>query len=148
MARRPLPPSLRGSADDIASAYYDALHSGDLERLMACWAEDDEVVCIHPGGPRLLGLGAIRAAYEQLFSHGTLRVDCEAVHKAETLDSAVHSLRERVEVITHEGPIEAFVMVTNVYHRTPQGWRMVCHHASPGGTREPADVAEKPPILH
>jgi ketosteroid isomerase-like protein len=140
--------SLGGSADDIEASFYEALQAGDIERLMACWADEDEVICIHPGGPRLIGLGAIRAAFDTLFANGSLRITPQAVRKLDAMASAVHSVRERLEVLTNEGPIEAFVMVTNVYHKTAQGWRMVAHHASPGGSREAQDVTDSPPVLH
>ncbi|MCM2340987.1 nuclear transport factor 2 family protein, partial [Rhodoferax sp.] len=51
-----------GSSDEVETAFYEALQNADLERLMACWADEDEVVCVHPGGPRMVGLGAIRSA--------------------------------------------------------------------------------------
>ena len=34
-----------GTADDIESAFYQALRQGDIDKLMACWADEDEVVC-------------------------------------------------------------------------------------------------------
>ncbi|MDO9197770.1 nuclear transport factor 2 family protein, partial [Rhodoferax sp.] len=42
-----------GSADDIEAAFYEALQSADIDKLMVCWADEDEIVCVHPGGPRL-----------------------------------------------------------------------------------------------
>lgn len=137
-----------GSSDEVETAFYDALQSADLERLMACWADDDEVVCVHPGGPRMIGLGAIRSAFEAMFNNGSVRVRAEGVRKIEALGSAVHSVRERVELLTPEGPMEAVVIATNVYHKTAQGWRLVAHHASPGNAREPQDVTDTPPVLH
>ena len=62
-----------GSADDIETAFYEALQTGDIEKLMACWADEDEVVCVHPGGPRVVGALAIRAAFDAMFSNGTIR---------------------------------------------------------------------------
>jgi len=137
-----------GSSDELEAAFYDALQNADLERLMACWADDDEVVCVHPGGARLIGLGAIRSAFEAMFNNGSVRVRAEGVRKIEALGSAVHSVRERVELLTPEGPMEAVVIATNVYHKTAQGWRLVAHHASPGNAREPHDVTDTPPVLH
>ena len=137
-----------GSADEIEASFYEALQTADLERLMACWADEDEVICVHPGGPRLVGLGAIRSAFDAMFSNGSVRIHPEAVRKIIALASAVHSVRERIEILTNEGPIEASVLATNVYHKTPQGWRMVAHHASPGGSREAQDITETPPVLH
>lgn len=149
MAKAPHPAAaIGGSADDIETAFYDALQRADLEALMACWADEDEVVCVHPGGPRLVGGGAIRAAFEAMFANGNVRARPERVRKVETLVSAVHSLLERIEVLTHEGPREAWVVATNVYQKTAQGWRMVAHHASPGSPHEIADPNERPAVLH
>ena len=58
------PASLAGNADDIEAAFYEALQHGDIEKLMACWGDDDEVVCVHPGGGRMVGLASIRAAFD------------------------------------------------------------------------------------
>jgi uncharacterized protein (TIGR02246 family) len=137
-----------GSSDELETAFYDALQNADLERLMACWADDDDVVCVHPGGARMIGLGAIRSAFEAMFNNGSVRVRAEGVRKIEALGSAVHSVRERVELLTPEGPMEAVVIATNIYHKTAQGWRLVAHHASPGNAREPHDVTDTPPVLH
>jgi ketosteroid isomerase-like protein len=140
--------TIGGSADDIEASFYEALQTSDIDRLMACWADEDEVICIHPGGPRLIGLGAIRVAFEAMFANGSLRIEAQAVRKIEALASAVHSVRERIDLLTNEGPVEAFVMATNVYHKTAQGWRLVAHHASPGNPREAQDITETPPVLH
>ncbi len=121
-----------GSADDIETAFYEALHHADITALMACWADEDDIVCIHPGGIRLIGSSAIRQSFETLFANGSLNLSLESVHKVESLTSAMHNLIERVFVMTNEGQREALVHVTNVYQRTAQGWRMVAHHASPG----------------
>ena len=121
-----------GSADNIETAFYEALHHADITALMACWADEDDIVCIHPGGIRLIGSSAIRQSFETLFANGSLNLSLESVHKVESLTSAMHNLIERVFVMTNEGQREALVHVTNVYQRTAQGWRMVAHHASPG----------------
>ena len=137
-----------GSSDEVEAAFYEALQTADLERLMACWADEDEVVCVHPGGPRMVGLGAIRSAFEAMFNNGVIRVHPEGVRKIDALGSAVHSVRERIEVLTPDGPVTAVVIATNVYHKTAQGWRLVAHHASPGSSREPHDITENAPVLH
>ena len=82
--------TLGGSSDDIEAAFYEALQRGDIELLMSCWSEDDDIVCVHPGGPRLLGAGAIRAAFESMFAHGTVRAKPVQVHRVVALTSAVH----------------------------------------------------------
>jgi ketosteroid isomerase-like protein len=137
-----------GSADDIEAAFYEALQSADIDKLMVCWADEDEIVCVHPGGPRLIGMGAIRAAFDAMFSNGSILAWPEGVRKIESLASSVHNVRERIEVLTDEGPREAYVIATNVYHKTPQGWRMVAHHASPGSEQETQEISEVPHVLH
>ena len=37
---------------------------------MAVWAEDEEIVCVHPTGPRLAGLAEVRASWERIFAGG------------------------------------------------------------------------------
>ena len=140
--------SVGGSADEIEASFYEALQMGDIEKLMACWADEDEIVCIHPSGPRLVGLGAIRSAFDAIFANGSIRVQPQAVRKIESLASVVHNVRERIEVLTEDGPVQAFVIATNVYHLTAQGWRIVAHHASPGSPREAQDSSEVTPVFH
>jgi ketosteroid isomerase-like protein len=141
--------NLEGDADDIEAAFYDALQRGDLEKLMACWADEDEIFCIHPGGPRVVGATAIRATFEAMFADGgAVRAWPERVRKIESVASSVHNLVERVEVVTPNGPTNAWVIATNVYHRTAQGWRLVAHHASPGTTSDIQEVSDAPSVLH
>ena len=139
---------LGGSADDIEAAFYEALQTADIERLMACWADEDEIVCVHPGGPRVVGLGAIRATFDTIFANGSIRAWPEHVRKVETLASVVHNVLERVEVMSESGPTQAYVLATNVYHKTAQGWRMVAHHASPGSQSEAQEINDAPQVLH
>ena len=141
--------NLEGDADDIEAAFYDALQRGDIEKLMACWADEDDIVCIHPGGPRVVGATAIRATFEAMFAEGgAVRAWPERVRKIVAVASCVHNLVERVEVLTAAGPTSAWVIATNVYHRTAQGWRMVAHHASPGTEADMQEVSGGPQVLH
>jgi uncharacterized protein (TIGR02246 family) len=137
-----------GKPDDVEQAFYEALNRADIAQMMACWADEDEVVCVHPGGQRLIGTGAIRSAFEALFAKGSVQVHPERVHRIDALASAVHHLVERIAVATPKGEQSAWVTVTNVYHKTPQGWRMVAHHASPGTPESGADAMGQPTVLH
>jgi uncharacterized protein (TIGR02246 family) len=145
MPRAPLPP---GSPDDTEAEFYEAMQTGDLERLMAVWADDDEVVCVHPGGPRLLGPASIRASFEAIFSNAPIPVSADQVRRLVTGTCAVHSVLERVQVMTQQGPASAFVQATNVYLKTDRGWRLVAHHASPGASGEAQEAAETASVLH
>jgi uncharacterized protein (TIGR02246 family) len=150
MARsRQRPPVTFQTPDDIEAQFYEALAHGDIERLMAVWADDDEVSCVHPGGPRVVGLSAIRASFEAIFANGAIPVIPEQVHRLQTVTAAVHHLSERITVSTAEGEQKVWVLATNVFLKTAQGWRLAVHHASPGSMGEqPAVVTDKPTVLH
>ena len=149
MTRRPPPAAtLSSSADEVEAQFYAALQRGDIERLMAVWSDDDDVVCVHPGGPRVVGHGAIRATFEAIFANGAIPARPEKLKRVESAGCAVHNLLERVEIATAEGPQTAWVIATNVYLKTAQGWRLVAHHASPGSSREMPEVVEAPTTLH
>ncbi len=139
---------LGGTADETEAIFYEALRAADIDRLMACWSDDDDVVCVHPGGPRIVGAVAIRAAFESIFANGNIRAWPEQVRKVEALASSVHNVVERVEVLTPSGPTNAYVVATNIYHKTALGWRMVVHHASPGSQSDMLEISDVPQVLH
>ena len=72
----------------------------------------------------------------------------ERVRKVQSVGSCVHHLIERVQVQSPKGTREAWVIATNVYLKTAQGWRLVAHHASPGTPSELQEVSERPQVLH
>lgn len=130
MPQPPLRAVLTGSPDELETAFYDALQKGDLERVMACWADDDDIVCVHPGGARLLGVMQIRAAYAAILERGGLQVRPAQVVRVQALASSMHSVLEQVRIALPDGAREALLWATNVYHKTPAGWRLVARHAS------------------
>ncbi|RYX93672.1 MAG: DUF4440 domain-containing protein [Comamonadaceae bacterium] len=148
MPRTKAPPAITGTPDDTETAFYEALQAGDIDKLMSCWADEDDIVCVHPGGSRLLGAGAIRATFETMFANGSIQAHVESVRKVESLGSSIHSVIERIDVMTGEGPRQAYVIATNVYLKTAQGWRMVAHHATPGTQREAHEAVGGPQVLH
>ena len=134
--------------DEVEAAFYEALRTGDIEKLMACWADEDEIVCVHPGGPRLVGASQIRSSFETLFANGTIQAWPERLHAVQSLGACMHSLVERLDILSAEGPLQAYVIATNVYHRGPQGWRMVVHHASPGSAAQAQTRPMSSTVLH
>lgn len=148
MTRLKPPQTLLGSPEEIESQFYEALQGGDIDKLMAVWSDDDEIVCVHPGGPRLIGAAAIRGSFETLFANGVIDAQPEKVRRVLSDSSAVHNVLERVQVMGGDGPQAAWVIATNVYLRGERGWRLVCHHASPGTPREVQEIIEGAATLH
>ena len=142
------PPSAPGSPEEAEARFYEALQQGDIARLMSAWAEDEEVVCVHPGWPRLIGTAAIRASYERMFAHGPVDVWPENTRRLQTGSTAVHSVVERVGVLAAQGLRSVHVDATNVYAMTALGWRLVAHHASPSMAGEPVEAAPPSSAIH
>jgi ketosteroid isomerase-like protein len=136
------------TADDTEAEFYEALQAGDIERLMAVWSDDDDIVCVHPGGPRVVGPAAIRASFEGIFASGGIPVRPEQGRRLVGAGVAVHSVLERIDVIAESGPRTAWVVATNVYLKTAQGWRIAAHHASPGAPGAEQEVVEAASVLH
>ena len=134
MAKKPL--KLFASSTDCETAFYDAFERADLNLMMTVWADEPGIVCIHPQGPRLAGLSAIRRSFTEIFSQGPnakVKVGELRAHQGQTL--AIHSVYESFSLPDRKDDLPP-VLATNVYLLTPHGWRMVLHHASmsPQGT--------------
>jgi ketosteroid isomerase-like protein len=126
---KPRNPPIYTSPQDAALAFYQAFEARDLDAMMNTWADDEEIVCIHPGRARIVGFDAVRASWEQLFASDVklaFRLDEPVL--IETVGLAVQSA---IEHISSDGDrARGDAVATNVLMRTPSGWRMVCHHAS------------------
>lgn len=134
---------------DAESAFYDALERADLDAMMSVWAEDEEIVCVHPTGPRLAGHAQVRESWRQIFSGGGgVRLHVSQLVATQAVMVAVHSVRETAPA--PEGRRSgATAVATNVYLRTAAGWRMIVHHASHAPGEPPPGRAEAPPkLLH
>ena len=117
--------------DDAETAFYDAFERADLAAMMAVWAATDEIVCIHPQGPRLTGFEAVRDSWAQIFSGGTtLRVRTTEARAFDGQALSVHTVIEMVAPPGSETSVTS-IFATNVYELTEGGWRMVVHHAAP-----------------
>ena len=121
-------------------AFYQAFEAKDVDAMMATWAEDEELVCIHPGGPRLVGYEAVRAGWEQLFASDTkLTFRLEDLTTVETVGLAMQSAIEQVTVGSDTKPRGAAI-VTNVFVPPPWGWLLFFIPPSPA----PALAAVQP----
>lgn len=150
MEKEDFHPSLFTSPDAVEQAFYEAMERGDLEAMMHCWADEDEVICIHPNGPRLIGNEAIRRGWQQIFDNGAVRLRVTARHAQVSMMMSIHNVVEIVRIKTGDGEGEIALFATNIYCKTPNGWRMVLHHASPIPDNAAPDTHEisRPSVLH
>jgi ketosteroid isomerase-like protein len=136
------------SAEDAETAFYAALAHADIDGMMAVWSEDEEVVCVHPGSIRLVGLPAIRESWRQLFASGA-RISVSPTHPIRWLNvmTAVHTLHQHVHV-EGDDRLHPPIIATNVFTRGALGWKMVMHHASPAPDMDNLHGNDTPHVVH
>jgi ketosteroid isomerase-like protein len=141
-------PLLFASPEECEHAFYEALEAADVDAVVDLWLEDDDVVCIHPNGPRLLGFAAVRSSWAAILANGPLHVRGTLRKSLDTPTVAVHNVIE--EVLVGQGTAQQVVSVlaTNVYVKTNSGWKMVLHHGSQATGGEVVSIAEPHAILH
>lgn len=105
------------------AAYYQAFGAGDFERMCGIWAEE-EVSCVHPGWPVLLGRDAILDSYRSILQnpHQEPIEPCNATVLITGDDGRVFC----IELISGMA-----LAATNWFRRIDGAWRMIHHQASP-----------------
>ena len=128
-------------------AFYRAFESSDLDAMMDIWLDADYVECIHPMGHRVVGHTAIRESWQGIFQ-SPMTIKFEMTDKRTIAHSslAIHLVNETLTL--DEGKKQVQVLATNIYEKTPQGWYMILHHASPGPTNQVKKTARHKPTVH
>lgn len=132
------------SPEEAEDAFYKAFQAADVDAMMAVWADEQAIVCIHPMGPRLQGPDDIRESWRQIFDSGAaLLFELSDVQYTQGNRLSVHYLLENITYGPHFEQ-RSVVITTNVYAQFDTGWHMVAHHASPGNSldAEPADPTQ------
>ena len=117
------------SSELVENAFYLAFEQCDIEMMMSVWSRDQDISCIHPGGPRLEGLDNIQDSWEQIFSHEQ-GITFELKHKKVFVEDNI-AIHRVIEAISLNGKLSSEIVATNVYCKTNDGWHMILHHASP-----------------
>lgn len=133
----PTPPLIFATPEDVESALYDAIHRQDLDALMACWCEEEEVVCVHPTGQQLVGHAAIRESWQGVLSTTSFRIVVTPIAHWQGMVMAVHHQLEMLLVGKDETP-HGPLHITQTFIRGAHGWRLVSRHAS--AAADPGDV--------
>lgn len=135
------------AADDIEAverantAFYEAMERGDLDELTGLWlpGEDLTVSCVHPGWPVLTGRGEVLRSYALIMANTEyIQFFLTDVGVSMTGDTALVTCTENIlsggpaEEGSSLGPLVGqLVVATNVFRRTPDGWKLWSHHGSP-----------------
>lgn len=138
------------TAEAAEEAFYDAMQRGDLAAMMALWAEDEDVTCVHPSGVRLVGLPAVRMSFEELFvsGRGGLDIRPAEVRSHQGAVIAVHSVIEKRVARGPAGSRVAVCTATNVYVKQANGWRIVLRQCTPWSGAGPSSNEPVVKVLH
>lgn len=141
-------PMLFSSPAECEQAFYEALEAGDADLVADLWLDDEDVCCVHPGGPRLVGAAAVRASWAAILANGALNIRATARKSVETPSLAVHNVIEEILLLQGRGQQVVQVIATNAYVKTPAGWKMVLHQASQAAEGVTEDLVAPSGPLH
>ena len=118
-------------SDDAAilaanAAYYRAFTTADFAAMTRIWA-DDNVSCIHPGWPVLIGRQAILESYREILRNPNQE-------RIEPRNETVMAAGDEARIFCVEFVGGAALAATNMFKRIDGAWRMTHHQASPIAT--------------
>ncbi len=93
--------------------------------MKATWYRDNDVYCIHPGGPAKTGYDAVLNHWAYILGDNQpTKIDYKVISVKKNDQFATHLVEEII------GSEQVVVIATNTYIRTSNGWRLYSHHAS------------------
>jgi len=113
--------------------FYRAVENLDIEAMDDLWLHEGWVRCVHPGWDALLGWEAVRDSWERIFANTRwIRVTATGVGIATWGEIGLVACAENITATQEAEDVGmAVAQATNLYKRTPDGWRLIHHHASP-----------------
>ena len=121
---------LDAAVADADDRFYAAFETGDIDAMSDLWEHSPDVICTHPGWPRLRGWSQVSGSWVRLFT-GDQRLQF-IVSEREVLrvgDIALVSQDENL--LGASGP--ATISALNAYRLTGGAWHMIAHHGSQVG---------------
>jgi ketosteroid isomerase-like protein len=131
------------AVEQANQAFYDAVENSDLdalEEIVLTGPLAESVSVVHPGWSVLRGRREVMRSYALIMANTEyIQFFLTDVEVAVDGDTALVTCTEN---ILTGGPAEpdadgpgplvgGLVVATNVFHRTPEGWRLWVHHGSP-----------------
>ena len=105
------------------SAYYAAFAEKDFAAMSAIWGDED-VCCIHPGWPALVGRQAVLKSYQEIFRN-------PLQERVEFRNATALVSENDARVVCAEIVGGTMLAATNWFRRIGGVWRLIHHQASP-----------------
>ncbi|WP_175408316.1 nuclear transport factor 2 family protein [Streptomyces sp. TRM64462] len=129
------------AVEEANTAFYEAMERGDFEAVADLWLDEryGEISCVHPGWPVLSGRGEVLRSYALIMANTEyIQFFLTDVKVSLSADTALVTCTENIlsggpaEDGAELGPLVGqLVVATNVFRRTPEGWKVWSHHGSP-----------------
>jgi ketosteroid isomerase-like protein len=126
----------RREVEAANTAFYAAFETADLDAMQELWLDDPDTVCVHPGAVPVRGTGPISRSWALIMAN-TPYIQFFLTDVEVGIRGDVASVTCTENVLTGDertGP-DAFggakAVATNVFVRTPDGWRLWVHHSAP-----------------
>ena len=120
--------------EDIKAAnqrFYDAFGALDIDQMESVWEPSERAMCVHPGWPALVTWEIIRKSWEGIFNNTTLMLfNVKYLNAAVQGDCGWVTCVENISSVLQGTASNFGIVATNIFVRTPSGWRMIAHHAS------------------
>lgn len=138
-------PGARDDAEAVRAAnaaLYDAFEAGDIDLMSSVWLDEsarEVVTCVHPGWAPLHGTAQVLRSWSMIMANTSyIQFVLTDVTVSVTGDTAVVTCGENMLTGLPSDPEDLApglaggrAVATNVFRRTPSGWRLWVHHASP-----------------
>lgn len=130
------------------AAFYAAFETRDLDAMMAVWAANDDIACIHPLSAPLDGRAAVAAGWHSMFeAAGQFRIQVDIAHEIRESTQVLRIVREYLH-IGQEAEPRPPILASNLYRKQGEGWHLVLHHASPLQVGDTQPTHSAPVVLH
>lgn len=117
----------------VNQKFYQAHEARDVDAMISVWEHTSRAVCIHPGWPALVGWPAIKESWQRIFGGpGRNQFILTDIRGTVHGNVAWVTLDENLMDRANTGTIAA----TNIFVRTPTGWRLTLHQGSPVAIRQ------------
>jgi ketosteroid isomerase-like protein len=111
--------------------FYRAFETLKIEEMEKVWAKNTDIQCGHPGWRVLRGWGPVMESWKRIFENTpSMQFTLTDVKVEVRGEVAWVTLYENLSSSIQGQDYSAAILTTNIFLKTPEGWRMILHHGS------------------